>query len=153
MDRKMEPIDIEKLIPHRGAMKLIETVVEVREKGAVTLSVAKADWPLSDGETVHPLVLIELAAQTSAVSIGWKDLQEGKGFNTQGFLVGIKRARFPGERIRVGSRIITDAAVVFEMENYTEILGTSRIDGEKAGEGPIAEITLQVVRTGQGEES
>lgn len=134
-------IDIDKLIPHRDRMKLIGTVVEVAEESAVTSSVVTDRWPLFDGAGVSALVLIELAAQTSAVSIGWKKLTATGESGGRGWLVGIRTAQFHREQIPLGAEILTRSEIAFSLDNYTEIRGTATVDGE-----PIGEVNLQVMR-------
>ena len=134
-------IDIDKLIPHRDRMKLIDAVVSATEDAAVTSAVVTDRWPLFDGEGAGSLVLVELAAQTSAVSIGWKKLMAGDESGGKGWLVGIRTAQFFWETIPVGAEILTRSEIRFSMENYTEIMGTATVNGE-----PVGEVNLQVMR-------
>ena len=141
----MVDINIEELIPHRDRMKLIDEVIEVDEQTAVTRSTVTEYWPLFEEDSVDPIVLIELVAQTAGVSIGWTELKK-KGGNPEGkgWLVGIKEAAFYLERIPLNSRIITDSRKVFDFDNYKEILGITKINGEIAGK-----VTVQVVQSEQ----
>jgi predicted hotdog family 3-hydroxylacyl-ACP dehydratase len=138
-------IDIHKLIPHRDRMKLIDAVVSAAEDAAVASAVVTDRWPLFDGEGVGSLVLIELAAQTSAVSIGWKKLMAGDESGGKGWLVGIRTANFFWETIPVGAEILTRSEIGFSLDNYTEIRATATVDGETVGE-----IGLQVLREETG---
>ena len=138
----MIDMEIERLIPHRDRMKLIDTIVEVDDLAAVTESTVTREWPLQEGNTVNPLVLIELIAQTSAVTIGWKKLQEGGDADSgKGWLVGIKAADFPDVEIPVNACIRTRSEINFSMDNYTEMRGISTIGSDRIGEA-----TLQVMR-------
>lgn len=138
----MIEVAIERLIPHRDRMKLIDSIVEVGDHAAVTASKVTREWPLLEGDTVNPLVLLELIAQTSAVTIGWKKLQEdGDAESGKGWLVGIKAADFPDVKIPVNARITTRSEINFTMDNYTEMHGISTIGSERIGEA-----TLQVMR-------
>lgn len=134
-------IDIENLIPHRDRMKLIDAVVSVAEDAAATSAVVTDQWPLFDGQGVSALVLIELAAQTSAVSIGWKKLTAAGESSGKGWLVGIRSARFHRDPIPVGAEILTRSEIHFALDNYTEILAVATVDGETVGE-----VGLQVMR-------
>ena len=134
-------IDIDDLIPHRDRMKLIDAVVSVAEDAAVTSAVVTDRWPLCDGGGVSSLVLIELAAQTSAVSIGWKKLTTTGKSGGKGWLVGIREARFHMGAIPVGSEVLTHSKINFALDNYTEIRGTATVNGETVGE-----VSLQVMR-------
>lgn len=134
-------IDIKKLIPHRDQMKIIDNVVSVADDVAVTSATVTDQWPLFNGRGVSSLVVIELAAQTSAVSIGWKTLMETGESGGRGWLVGIRKARFFWETIPVGAEILTRAEISFSLDNYTEIQGTAEVNGEVVGE-----VGLQVMR-------
>ena len=138
----MVNIDIEDLIPHRGRMKFVNQIITVDETKAVTLSTVTDKWPLVQDNFVHPFVLIEIVAQTSAVSIGWKKLKEdGSHAGGKGWLVGIKTAEFFVDRIPLNTSIRTMTQINFSLDNYTEILGTSKIGSDLVGE-----IVLQVLR-------
>ncbi len=135
-------IDIEKLIPHRDAMKLVDKIVKVDDHLAVTESTVKNSWPLVENYAANCLVLIELVAQTSAVCIGWKELkycQDDSG--GKGWLVGIKSASFFSGSIPVNTKIVTQTHINFAMDNYTEINGESKTDGVVLGK-----IILQVLK-------
>ncbi|MBW1692875.1 MAG: hypothetical protein JRJ41_01700 [Deltaproteobacteria bacterium] len=138
----MVNINIEDLIPHRGRMKFVDEIIKVDENSAVTESTVTDQWPLVQNNLVNPLVLIELVAQTSAVSIGWKNLKnDGNNIGGKGWLVGIKTANFFIDRIPLNIQIRTRAKINFSLDNYTEIYGTSKI-----GSDIIGEIVLQVLR-------
>lgn len=138
--------DIERLLPHRGPMKLIDGITAVDETGAATTATVRPDWPLVADGAVSPLVLIEVAAQSSAISIGWKELVEKGDIAGNGWLVGVKSAVFHVEAIPVGTVIHARADVAFSMDNFTEIHARTRI-----GDAPAGEITLQVMRAEEGE--
>ncbi|MGE0085460.1 MAG: hypothetical protein AB7S75_13685 [Desulfococcaceae bacterium] len=138
----MTDTDIEKLIPHRDRMKLLDTVLSGDENSAVCESVVNEHWPMLEDHAVSPLVLIELTAQTSAVYIRQKELRDGKHpAEGKGWLVGIKSAVFFTDKIPLHTRITTTAGVCATLDNYTEIRGQSKIGTETVGE-----IVLQVMR-------
>ena len=134
--------DIEELLPHRGNMLLIDEIVNVDENAAVSRTTAKDRWPLCDGSHVSPLLLIELVAQTSGLSNSLERLnKEGKGAQTKGWLVGIKKARLMVAAIPIGQVIVTEVKNSFRFEGFREIEGMCKIGDELVGE-----VTLQVVR-------
>ncbi len=134
--------DIERLIPHRDRMKLLDEVISADEEQATTESVVTEHWPLVENGFASPLVLIELVAQTSAVCIGWKETSTGEGLiEGKGWLVGIKRAAFHTDAIAAGTRIHTQTKIRFKIDNFTEIAGKSM-----AGHRCLGDIVLQVVR-------
>jgi predicted hotdog family 3-hydroxylacyl-ACP dehydratase len=134
--------DIEKLIPHRGAMRLIGAIIEIDESRCVTTSDVSDEWPLCSGGSVDPIILIELAAQTAGAHFGWDEMRKGNpDVGKIGWIVGIKKAEFFLDRISVGSRIEVSTIDRKSNETYAEISGTARIGSETVGE-----IMLQVFR-------
>lgn len=135
-------VAIEQLIPHRDRMKLVDDIVDIRDDAAVTRATVSPRWPLIHKGRTSPVVLVELVAQTAAVCIGWKETRGGdSAADGRGVLVGIKSADFFTDHLTVGQVIRTEAVIGFTMEHYTEIRGTTTIDG-----APAAEIILQVLR-------
>lgn len=135
-------LPIESLIPHRDRMKLIETIVSVDREKAVSMATVNEKWPLYKDGAVSPIVLIELAAQTAGICIGWKerienDFQDGG----KGWIVGIKQAIFYLDELPVSSQIITCSEVELTHRNYAVFRGTSTIGAITAGE-----INIQVFR-------
>ncbi len=135
--------EIEDLIPHRERMKLIDTITFVDQEHAVTRATVKESWPLYSGDAVSAIVLIELAAQTAGVCIGWyeKMKSDGPRGEAKGWLVGIKNARFYVNTIPLDSCITTRSENRLVVENYKEIAATASI-----GEKLVAEINLQILQ-------
>ena len=134
--------DIEDLIPHRERMKLIDTITFVDQEHAVTRATVKESWPLYSGDAVSAIVLIELAAQTAGVCIGWNEKMKSDGpmGEAKGWLVGIKNARFYVNTIPLDSCIITRSENRLVVENYKEIVSTASV-----GEKLVGEISLQIL--------
>ena len=59
-------MDIEKLIPHRDRMKLINEVLDIDNDKVITSTRVSDKWPLYQEGFVDPIVLIEIVAQTAA---------------------------------------------------------------------------------------
>jgi predicted hotdog family 3-hydroxylacyl-ACP dehydratase len=137
------PLDIEKLIPHRERMKLIQEVVEAHAGMAVTSSVVSERWPLCQGSFVDPLVLIEIVAQTAAVQIC---LQNGidAGVNKLGWVVGIKNVDFFCDRLPLQTILIATVQHLYGVENYDVLAGTVT-----AGTETLCRMQIQVLRAGQ----
>jgi len=135
-------VSIEELIPHRSRMKLIDEIVQVDEETAVTKSVVKESWPLFEENSVNPLILIELVAQTAGVSVGWKEsIKEGRDIEGRiGWLVGVKQALFHLDKIPLNSRITVSSKRVFRFENYHEVAGVAKIGSQVVGE-----VNIQIV--------
>jgi predicted hotdog family 3-hydroxylacyl-ACP dehydratase len=135
-------IDIERLLPHRDGMKLVNKIVRVDEHMAITESTVTSSWPLVENNDANCLVLIELVAQTSAICIGWKELVGGiDDVGGKGWLVGIKSASFFTDSIPLNTVIITQIYINLTMDNYTEVQGES-----KAGNVVLGKIILQVLK-------
>lgn len=140
---KQAGITPEDLLPHRDRMKLVDDIVEVNEKRAVTFATVTHQWPLLKGETVHALVCIELVAQTAGISNCWDGIKKhGKHFVNKGWLVGIKKAVFHIDSIPIDTRITTRTENQFDFEGYIEILGTVEIASTV-----IAEVRLQLMQS------
>ena len=137
--------DIETLIPHRGAMKLIGEITVMDDERCVTASTASDRWPLCEDGFVDPIILIELAAQTAGAHFGWDEMRKGDpAAGKVGWIVGIKKAKFFLDRIPVGSRIEVTINDRKRGGTYAEIAGTARIGDETVGQ-----IKLQVFRPEQ----
>lgn len=142
----MVTVDIEEILPHRNGMKLIDSIIEVNEEGAVSESTVTEKWPLIEGDSINPIVLIELVAQTAGICIGWEELKKkGKNTEGEGWLAGVKEALFYWQRIPLGSKIITEVKKVFDFENYHEILGLVRVGGDLVGK-----VSVQIVKSVSG---
>ncbi|OHD66546.1 MAG: hypothetical protein A2176_02105 [Spirochaetes bacterium RBG_13_51_14] len=134
--------DIEKLIPHRGRMKLVGDIIEIDDDRCVTASIVSNEWPLRADGYVDAIILIELTAQTAGVHFGWDEMKRGKeNAGTVGWLVGIKNAMLYRDRIAVGSNIVISIEDRKSDDTYAEIIGTARVESEVIGE-----IMLQVFR-------
>ena len=134
--------EIENLIPHRGRMKLIDTIITVDQKHAGTRATVKANWPLLSGDSVSTIVLIELAAQTAGICIGWTEKMktDGPKKKAEGWLVGIKNARFYVDKIPLDTCITTRSENHLVVENYKEIAATAHI-----GKLLVGDIILQIL--------
>jgi predicted hotdog family 3-hydroxylacyl-ACP dehydratase len=144
----LEDIGIEDLIPHRGRMLLIDEIIDVDVNRAVTSAVVSEEWPLFDGKSANPIVLIELVAQTAGVANGWDRIQKrGLDSEKKGWLVGVKKADFFIDAIPLHTRIVTRCENTFKYDSFREIQGSSKI-----GPDIICEISLQVFQAGQDNE-
>jgi predicted hotdog family 3-hydroxylacyl-ACP dehydratase len=136
-------VTIEDLLPHRERMLLIDEILEVDDKTAVTSAVVTDRWPFFDGKTVNSLILIELAAQTAGITNGWVRIKRhGHASEKKGWLVGIKQSRILVDAVSLGTRIVTRAENQFEYESYRQVLGTVTI-----GADLVAEVLLQLIQT------
>jgi predicted hotdog family 3-hydroxylacyl-ACP dehydratase len=139
----MPDIDIEKMIPHRNSMKLIDEIIELNEQRCIAAATVVSRWPMYRDGYVDPIVLIELAAQTAGVNFGWHEMMAGKSLDQQGWLVGIKNAVFYRDRIPLDARIVISIEDLSRNDTYAVITGTARVGTEIIGE-----MELQVFRPG-----
>ncbi len=140
------PYAIEDVIPHRGRMRLVDTILIVEADLAVTQATVRPDWPLMTPDGVHPIILIELAAQTAAVSSGRSHAPESDGEQRPagGWLVGIKRADFSIDCIPVDACITIRSQNRIAVDQYREISAVASI-----GDRPIGEVHFQVLQAGK----
>lgn len=136
-------LKIEDLLPHRNRMLLIDEILEIDNKVAVTRSTVTDQWPFFDGQAVDSLILIELVAQTAGINNSWVRVKKrGQDSEKKGWLVGIKQSRFFVDSLSLNDLIITRAENQFEYESYRLISGIARIDDVIVGE-----VSLQLFQT------
>lgn len=133
-------MNVEDFIPHRKRMKLVDEIIEVNNEKSVTASTVNSTWPLFNNNTVDPIIIIELVAQTAGIAVGWERRNEtDTGGN--GWLVGIKKADFTTESISNGTRLITEVLPLYKHDTYGTFKGNV-----KAGQDIIGTIEIQVFR-------
>lgn len=133
-------MDIEKLIPHRDRMKLINEVLDINADKVITSARVSDKWPLYQDGFVDPIVLIEIVAQTAAAHIRWqKGIDKGGG---GGWLVGIKSADFFLAGIPLHTVLITTVKPLSSAENYNVLEGTVAV-----GKDIVGRIQIQVFRS------
>ena len=136
-------INIEDLLPHRDRMLLIDEILEIDDKAAVTSATVTDQWPFFDGNAVDSLIVIELVAQTAGINNSWVRIKKrGQESEKKGWLVGIKQSSFFVDAISLNQRIITRTENQFAYESYRHITGIARIGCEIVGE-----VTLQLFQT------
>ena len=136
----LSDVTLEDLLPHRDNMMLVEEVLEVDSQCARTCCVVKKSWPMADDKGVHPLILIELAAQTAGVCNGWHRIQtKGIESDQMGWLVGVKKADFFIDLLPFGNIIIGRAENTYKFENLREVSCELKMD-----DVVIGTITLQL---------
>jgi predicted hotdog family 3-hydroxylacyl-ACP dehydratase len=141
--------DIENLIPHRERLILIDTIVSVDQKHAVCRAAVKKSWPLLSGDGVCAIVLVELAAQTAGICIGWNEkLKTGRPQGeASGWLVGIKKAHFHIDQLPLNTCITIRSENRLVVENFKEVAATARV-----GQTLVGEIILQILLATRDEE-
>jgi len=130
----LSDLTLEDLLPHRGNMMLVREVLEVDSQSAQARFVVEESWPMADDTGVHPLILIELAAQTAGVCNGWDRIQT-KGLQSEqmGWLVGIKKTDFFIDLLPFGETIIGRAENTYNFENLRVVACELRMDDSVIG--------------------
>jgi predicted hotdog family 3-hydroxylacyl-ACP dehydratase len=108
------PVTVDKLLPHRLPMCLVDRLVEFDDNSGVVEACIGPDSLLVDKDgTLDRVVLIELIAQSYAAVKGYSDLLGGKEIK-KGFLVAAKQIELngraaPGDLLRI--RVSTTGVV------------------------------------------
>jgi predicted hotdog family 3-hydroxylacyl-ACP dehydratase len=140
----LSDLSLEDLLPHRDNMLLVSEVIEVDSSKAQARFLVSPSWPMADEQGVHPLILVEFAAQTAGVCNGWDRIQsKGLDSNKMGWLVGVKKAEFFTDHLPFGKVITASAANTYIFENLREVLCELHMDG-----GLIARTILQLFQAG-----
>jgi predicted hotdog family 3-hydroxylacyl-ACP dehydratase len=114
--------DIEKLIPHRAPMRLVQTITRIDDESIETASVVQDSWPTARDGRVRSLVLIELVAQTAAALQGWRERREREG-SEGGLLVGVHEAKLHKGVLPVGTQLRCFARISYGAPNYLAFEG------------------------------
>ena len=124
-DATASAIEIERLIPHRLPMRLVEEIVRVDDLSIETTAVVRATWPTAQDGQARTLVLVELIAQSAAVLQGWKERHE-KETGEGGLLVGIHSAIPTQPAVPVGTRLFCSVRISHGATNYLAFEGEVR---------------------------
>lgn len=89
------------LLPHRGSMLLIDSIVDITDNSVASRSMIRKNNPFLSGGDLHACALIEYMAQTVAILQGWRNLDKG-GAIRAGFLVGVDHMVFSKYSARIG---------------------------------------------------
>jgi predicted hotdog family 3-hydroxylacyl-ACP dehydratase len=136
----LSDITLADLLPHRDGMLLISEIMEVDGDHAQTRSLVQKTWPTANDQGVHPLILVEIAAQTAGVCNGWGRIQrKGLDSNQMGWLVGIKKADFFIDSLPLGALITATAENTYCFGNLREVSCELRLN-----DAVIGQATLQL---------
>jgi len=111
------------LLPHRDAMLLLDSVLEVDENHAVAETLVKTSWPTA-AAGVSSLICVELVAQTIGVCNVWNLVRiHGENANKSGWLVAIKKAVFHTETLPFSARLTIRAENGLSYHLFREATG------------------------------
>lgn len=126
----LSDVQLKDLLPHRGQMLLVDEIVEVDADQALARFVPSRSWPLAGEKGVHPIVLVELAAQTAGVCNGWDRVQSrGIDSDKTGWLVGVKKAEFFIASLPFDRAILVSAENKYNFGNLREVACEMHLDG------------------------
>jgi predicted hotdog family 3-hydroxylacyl-ACP dehydratase len=140
---------IEALIPHRGAMRLLDAIEAWSPAGDVVCRAAiRPGSPFLRGGRVHAVVALEYMAQAAAVWTGLVLRHEGKTHRS-GFLVSVPSMTLHREHLAAGDRLTIRAAPVYRGSDsgvFACSVALAAGDGDGGSVGaPVAEATLTAV--------
>jgi predicted hotdog family 3-hydroxylacyl-ACP dehydratase len=132
--------DIDRLIPHRDPMRLVERVIAVEDEAIAVQATVPAGGPFVTPQADPPgYVVIEMMAQTIGAWNGWQRLQHDREPQI-GYLLGTRRFRCDRMTLAPGTALRIEARLVFtdgEMASFACTVG--EVDA-----APFAEATLNV---------
>ena len=130
------PMAASLLIPHRTPMRLVDTLLSVREGCGVTESVLPRSSMMADGEgRLDEVAFMEMIAQSYAALKGYKDLVDGKPAG-EGFLVGVRHLEVAGGAY-AGDRLLTSVRTVTSFGGFAVVEGSVTRGDETIASGII----------------
>lgn len=117
------PVPASDIIPHRGAMLLIDTL-EASADGTGSARTTLPPTCLTAGEdgVIDSLTLVELVAQTYAAVVGWEMIQAGHDFPI-GYLVGVQKFSSTAPA-RADEELTVKVETVGEFEGFAIVEGS-----------------------------
>lgn len=145
------PVQAEKLLPHRGKMLLIDTVLTAAE-GAGT-AVARPDEKSiargPDGKIMTPFH-VEFIAQTYAAVCGCDFITRGLPV-PEGFLVGVQKFEIhPQQDEYSDQELLISVQTLGEFNGFAVVEGTVSCEGRVLAEGRIKLLSLLTKRQKSG---
>ncbi|MBP2673188.1 MAG: Beta-hydroxyacyl-(acyl-carrier-protein) dehydratase FabA/FabZ [Deltaproteobacteria bacterium] len=126
----------ERLIPHRAPMRLVDTLVSVKDGCAVAESVLPRSTMMADGEgRLDEVSFMELIAQSYAAFKGYMDRMDGKP-PCEGFLVGVRNLEITG-RAYAGDRLLTSVRTVAALGGFAVVEGAVTRGDETLASGTL----------------
>lgn len=105
------------LLPHTGAMILLDALVEVDAERIVCRRTVRADGLFNDADGSMPAWCgVELMAQTVAAWSGWHARREQRPVRL-GFLLGTRHYRCDADAFALGSELLIEAVRQFHDDN------------------------------------
>jgi radical SAM protein with 4Fe4S-binding SPASM domain len=131
------PVSVAGLVPHGKSMRLIDRIIRIEERQAITTFAVRPDCVLVDGSgRLDELAYIEMIAQSFAASHGFHlSVEERK--RHRGLLLGVKELVVSGEA-RVGDVLTIDLRKVTRFGAFGVVEGEIfRQDGTLVARGEV----------------
>jgi predicted hotdog family 3-hydroxylacyl-ACP dehydratase len=132
--------ELAELIPHRGPMMLLDSVVAHGERDITCLATIRADHPFLEEGEVDVLVCVELVAQAVAAYAGYRDRLSGRRPEL-GFIVSCREASFEVPAFALGDALTVEARHVWGEAQVGSFKGTVQRNG-----AIVAAVELGVYR-------
>lgn len=130
------------VVPHRGAMLLLDEVVSGDDHGIVCRVTPRADGTFAADGGVAAVVAVEYMAQACAAWLGWQALRRGEP-PAGGWLVGLRDVELACDRFAFGTPLEVHARHGFGEQRLASF--ETRV---VAGTRLLASATLNVLRHG-----
>lgn len=130
----MKRIAVEKLIPQRAPVMMVDELLEAEENGAeVSLLVRPDNYFMDEDGRLDEVGLIEHIAQSASALAGYKALAEGVENPPLGYIGEVKRFKCHF-RPCAGNLLHTTISVVADAGGVTLIQGVTRVGDRMAAE-------------------
>lgn len=133
-------VDIERLLPHRGCMLLLDRVIEVRQDSITAeATVAPGAWYSGQDGSMPAWIGVELMAQTVAAYVGHESRRRGEPVK-MGFLLGTRAYRSAKPAFPPGQVLTIEAVLSYREENGLGAFDCRIQEGSRL----LAEATIKV---------
>lgn len=128
------PCTSENMLPHARPMLLVDKLLSIGEKRAVTESVVRKDNPFADAASgfLAREAFVEYGAQTAALM----DSFEKDGRVSPGLLIEVQNFRVTGDA-KVGDRIVVRLKKEFDMDIWHGVSVQIEVNGKAAAQGEL----------------
>lgn len=132
-------IKIERLIPQRAPVMMVDALLEAEDDRAMTSLVVRSDnYFMADDGCLSESGLIEHIAQSASAFAGYKAFVEGAENPPVGYIGEVKKFRCHC-RPRIGDRLQTTVAVIAESDGVTLIQGETCVNDR-----PVADTQMKI---------
>lgn len=138
---------IEKIIPHRGNMRLVDEIREYNDTGAVGIKYVRDDEFWCDGHfpgnPIMPGVLqVEALAQT-ACFVAFSRLSDAERENMLGYFTTMEKIRF-SHMVRPGDKLELHVELLLTKMSLYKFHGIALVGGKKVAESTFTAVLQKV---------